>query len=462
MMKREKQYSNKRITTLLLVLILTGFVNMDGQVLLSPPELFQNRDTIKPIDTLRTNLSFAIDSLMKIQDEFNQLEPIFNILNQLKDGKDTTLTIVHLGDSHVQAGHYSGRVMRLLHQQFGNAGRGWVAPFKLSRTNEPDDYFIRSSAKEWVSGKITQRQKRTPIGPGGIGIRTVSSSINFDIQITPNNGAGYEFNQVVLYRGDKSTPMLPAGTFKDSIETSRETDLLAPRLLMDTFRISRQTDLLQLHSTRRKPGTDILQPAGDFSNIYYGFNLTNGQPGVLYHSVGVNGAMYVNYTDADFMQRLALLKPNLLIVSLGTNESFGLRFNENQFRNQIHEFLQMVKKHIPRTIIILTTPAECYKRIRQNKQRVYVRNENIQKAAAAIVSQSKLEGVACWDLFSATGGRNSHKDWYQNKYLGRDRIHFTKGGYHEHSNLFFLALMRTMQKKEELRLKKLTNNGELD
>ena len=46
------------------------------------------------------------------------------------------------GFAHIQAGHLSGRVMRLFQQAFGNAGRGWIAPL-LSKTNEPDDYFYQ-------------------------------------------------------------------------------------------------------------------------------------------------------------------------------------------------------------------------------------------------------------------------------------------------------------------------------
>lgn len=443
-MKWKSQYPDRSSVFLLLWLVCLGCSPcVKAQTWLAPPPLFTPDPSVKPADTLNVNLPFAVDSLLLLKDEGNHLKPVFDCLQALEAGKDTVLTIVHLGDSHVQAGHLSGRMMRLLHQQFGNAGRGWIAPFKLSRTNEPDDYFLRSAVRNWVSGRITQRQKKTPIGPGGIGIRSLSESINLDIVIAPNNGAGYEFNQAVLYRGDKSTPMLPAGPLKDSVTTSRNTELLAPRLLMDTFRITHQTDLLQLHSTRRKPGTDVLLPASSFSNIYYGFNLTNGRAGVLYHAVGVNGAMFVNYTDPDFLPRLALLKPDLLIVSLGTNESFGTRFTEQEFRSQIHRFLLMVKEYMPNTTLMLTTPAECYKRIRVNKQRTYVRNANTAKAAAAIVKQAKQEGIACWDLFAATGGKNSSEKWYKGGYLGRDRIHFTREGYRKQAELFFRAWMNS-------------------
>lgn len=126
-------------------------------------------------------------------------------------------------------------------------------------------------------------------------------------------------------------PMLPAGPLKDSVQTSWATVPAVAGVLADTFRISYPVDTLQLHSTRRKQGTDKLLPVSTFKNIYYGFSLTNGNPGVLYHSVGVNGAMYVNYTDEAYVRQLALLKPSLLIISLGTNETFGRRFRPEEF-----------------------------------------------------------------------------------------------------------------------------------
>lgn len=382
----------------------------------------------------------AIDSSAR---SYAPLEDFFAVLDSLQAGKDTVITVVQLGDSHIQAGHYSGRVMRLLQQQFGNAGRGWIAPFKLSRTNEPDDYFISSVAKEWIAGRCIQTNKKAPVGPGGIGIQSASPSINFDVMMAPNNGAGYSFNQAVLYRGEKAMPMLPAGKLKDSIRTVLGVEPVAPGVLADTFHISCLTDTLQLHSTRRKQGTDNLLPASSFRNVYYGFNLTNGNPGILYHSIGVNGAMFVNYTDENYVRQLALLNPSLLIISLGTNETFGRRFNRSEFMGQIEAFVSLVKKQMPHTAILLTTPPECYKRVTVNKKRTYVRNENTERAAKAIRDVADREGLACWDLFAATGGKNSSAEWRRKGLMGRDRVHFTKEGYQEQGILLYRALMQT-------------------
>lgn len=377
------------------------------------------------------------------------LNSFFAGLDSLRAGKDTVLSIVQLGDSHIQAGHLSGRVMRLMQQEFGNAGRGWIAPFKLSRTNEPDDYFISSVAKNWVAGRCIQNDRKTPIGIGGIGLQNASPSINLDISIAPNNGAGYAFNQAVFYRGDRSMPLLPAGPLKESVKTSFAATACAPGVLADTFRINRLTDTLQLHSTRRKPGTDVLLPASSFTNTYYGFSLTNGKSGILYHSIGVNGAMFVNYTEDAYLRQLALLKPSLLIISLGTNETFGRRFTAAEFTAQIKDFITRVKQQMPHTAILLTTPPECYKRVRVNKQRTYVRNENTQRAAKAIVDFARKEGVACWDLFTATGGKNSSRKWQEAGLLARDRVHFTKEGYQQQGTLLFQALMQSYNQSND-------------
>ncbi|MDR1918626.1 MAG: GDSL-type esterase/lipase family protein [Tannerellaceae bacterium] len=412
------------------------------------PPLSRQQALVWPSDTVQSKLPFVVDSLCFVADPAHALDAFFAGLDSLSAGCDTVLTIVHLGDSHIQAGHYSGRSMRLLQQQYGNAGRGWIAPFKIGGSNEPDDYFISTLIKEWTTGRCIQRTQRCPIGPGGIGIQTPAPFVNFDISIAPNNGAGYAFNQVIVYRGEKSMPMRAAGKLRDSAEVLAGGQLPALKMIADTIRLAGLTDSLQLQSTRRQPGTDLLLPAESFDNLYYGFSLTNGAPGILYHAIGVNGSMFVNYTDDHYVRQLAMLRPSLLIISLGTNESFGRRFTTNEFSGQIEAFLSLAKKHMPHTAILFTTPPECYKRVVIDKQRRYVRNENTERVARSIIRVAEKEGAAYWDLFAATGGRKSSENWFNGKWMGRDRIHFNKEAYQEQGVLLFKALMNLKKKNE--------------
>lgn len=451
MMKQKRWYNNKnrysgRKWLFGIVLLIMGMR------LQAVPDSLQTVDTIALPVPAYSLLKSGADTLSLPLDtagrkDLTCLRAFFDGLDSLRAGKDTVLKVVHLGDSHIQAGHYSGRVMRLLQQSFGNAGRGWIAPFKLSKTNEPDDYFISSVVKDWVAGRCIQHMKKTPVGLGGIGIQSHSPSINFDISMTPNNGAGYAFNEVILYRGAKSMPMLPAGAKKDSVKVFMADSACVPGMLADTFRLAGLMDTLQLQSTRRKPGTDHLLPSSSFTNLYYGFNLLNGHSGVLYHSIGVNGAMFVHYTEDDYVRQLALLKPSLLIISLGTNETFGRRFSGTEFIGQVESFIRLVKKYMPQTSILLTTPPECYRKVYVKKKRTYVRNDNTQKAAKALVDLVSEEGIACWDLFSATGGKNSCRKWHNAHLMGRDRVHFTKEGYGEQGTLLYRALMNTYNLK---------------
>jgi lysophospholipase L1-like esterase len=77
-----------------------------------------------------------------------------------------------------------------------------------------------------------------------------------------------------------------------------------------------------------------------------------------------------------------------------------------------------------------------------------VRNENTERAARAIARVAEKEGLACWDLFRATGGSKSSEAWFSGKWMGRDRIHFNKEGYHEQGILLFNALINRKHQHE--------------
>ena len=387
------------------------------------------------IDTLTISLPFVHDSLCFVTDPANSLSNFTKELIDLRCGKDTVINVVHLGDSHIQAGHLSGRTMRLLQGAFGNAGRGWIAPFKLSRVNEPPDYYILSNVKDWIAGRCIQVNPKCPWGIGGIGIQTAARDIDFRLIIAPKNGYGYSFNKVLLYRDCKAAPMSPAVMDEELPTLMSLGEQPYDNLMVDTFTTACLVDTFVVRSIREQNQSK--------SNLYYGFMLMNGNPGVLYHSIGVNGAKYTDYTNREYVRQLSLLKPSLLIVSLGTNESFGRNFNKESFEQQLDLFVRLVREEMPQTTLLISTPAETYKRIYKNKKAQYLRNENIAKIADVISSYTVKEGIACWDLYTITDGDNSCKKWFDAQMLGRDRVHFSRVGYEEQGNLLYKSLVRT-------------------
>lgn len=392
-------------------------------------------------DSIGSSLPFLIDTLCVVSDPERSLQPFVAGLQQLRAGRDTVINIVHLGDSHIQAGFLSGRTMRMLQASFGNAGRGWIAPLKLSRANEPGDYFISSSIRDWKAGRCIEATPGCPWGIGGIGIQTSAPAVDFNLVIAPRNGSGYSFNKVLLYRDRNALPMAPLSRTSPSLRASDSVSVVSrgcplyENIVVDTFTTPTLLDTFRLAGA----GADTPKS----NSLYYGFMLMNGRPGILYHSIGVNGARFTDYTSRSYVRQLGLLRPSLLIVSLGTNEAFGRSFSREQFLSQVDAFVRLVREELPETVLLMTTPAESYRRAYKNKKRYYVRNDNIARVADALSAYAGENGIACWDLFAITGGDNSCGKWFEAGMFGRDRIHFSREGYGEQGVLLYKALVRS-------------------
>ena len=90
------------------------------------------------------------DSLPFINDSLNiimnaeGLDKFISAIQNYKSGGIQDLSIVHIGDSHVQAGFYSEPIRKTFQGKYGNAGRGLVFPYQATKTNGPADYSFSS------------------------------------------------------------------------------------------------------------------------------------------------------------------------------------------------------------------------------------------------------------------------------------------------------------------------------
>jgi lysophospholipase L1-like esterase len=435
-MTEMKDLLSKHILRMALFLTLTAMTNLSCQK--SYAAIKENEKTVQ--DDVTVNLPFVVDSLCVIKDLTNSLSGFYENLNLLLAGRDTVINIIHIGDSHVQAGFLTGRTMRLLQSAFGNAGRGWISPLKLSGSNEPNDYFITSGVKRFTSSICVQKEPKCNWGPGGMGIRASDAKIDFGILMAPNNGVGYDFDKALFFRDKNSKQLFPEPDIDCFQGCSQFEDVL-----IDTFISNNLINSLQIKSFETDTFPD--------PSIYYGFSLTNGHAGILYHALGVNGARYVDFTNRKYIRQLSLLNPALIIVSLGTNESFGKNFSKPEFEKQIDSLINLINEELPNVFLLLTTPVETYKRLRSKQKRYYARNENTAKAAEVITSYTKIKGLACWDLFAASGGSNSCKNWFDAGMFARDRIHFTQKGYEEQGELLYKSMINSFNEAIKLKEK---------
>ena len=383
-----------------------------------------------------TDLSLFPSTENAIIDSTHALDSVFESLSELRSSScdSSQFVIIHLGDSHVQGGTLSGQFRRNFHQHFGNAGRGLISPYKLARSNNPAGYSFQSEVK-WESERMITTNTTSPIGVTGMTLTSKDKRANISFSVSDEaDTLDYSFNRVRFFPREFSKTHKP-----DSL------DLLSYEGNDSSVLVLKQNT----HTLNLLPDTSY------FSNTtsnFSGVSLENGEKGVLYHAIGVNGAHFYDYTNhPELFQQISLLKPNLIIISLGTNEAFGKNCTKQQVYTQLEEMVGSLQQANPNAQLLLTTPPEVYVKQRIKRKSVYVANTKCKLVADVILDFGKERGIPVWDLFRATGGQNSCKIWQKNHLLQSDRVHFTEKGYTIQADLFFQSFTDNYNEYLELR-----------
>ena len=176
----------------------------------------------------------------------------------------------------------------------------------------------------------------------------------------------------------------------------------------------------------------------------------NGSSGVICDCIGINGATSQNFIDDKYMTDIQQLQPDLIIISLGTNESFS-KYDSSSHYDMMNSLFSMLKSYCPEASILYTTPPGSYKviyRRYRKRKRIYRRvvrveeNRNMGKVASTIVKFAADHHAASWDLFNVAGGEKyACKNWLSGNYFQRDRVHFVSGGYALQGNLLYEAII---------------------
>lgn len=355
------------------------------------------------------------------------LDPFFEKLYNLRLTGNRKINIVHIGDSHIQADYMTSIIRRSFHRDFGNAGRGLIVPLRVARTNEPNN-FKTTSNLPWRSKRCVFPEQQLPVGIGGVTVETDNPEAYLEIYMN-DLWLDYTFNTLTLFFE------------KDSRSFDFEVKDIGGNELgrLNGF----EEDSLPGHSRiswKENVSAIRIQPlksnADQSRAIIYGAVLENDTNGVLYHTIGVNGAKFKHYNEAKyFAAQTAALQTDLFIISLGTNESIDYPYLDKSFSTEIDKLLSALKKNNPRASFILVTPQDVFRK--KNKY-----NPGISKVRENIIQYAVENGLAFYDLYRAMGGEHSARAWTDNELLSRDGIHLTKDGYEYQGNLFYHALMK--------------------
>ncbi len=175
-----------------------------------------------------------------------------------------------------------------------------------------------------------------------------------------------------------------------------------------------------------------------------GARLTETFGAVSYIDKGVNGATCLTFTHPDRIAEIAALKPELLILSFGTNESHNRRYSINVHYNQMDELVKLLRDSLPNVPILFTTPPGSYESFRQRRRRrTYAINPRTATAAETIRRYAKNNRLLVWDMYDVVGGkRRACTNWTEAKLMRPDHVHYLPEGYILQGNLLYQAIIK--------------------
>ena len=350
------------------------------------------------------------------------LDSFFYKLSSLKNSDSGVVTIVHIGDSHIQPDFLSGVVRKGLQLSFGDAGRGLVFPYQLAQSNAPDD-IISSSNSRWLFNRVAHPEINDNYGVSGYGIATGNSgaSINLSLRSTVALGEQtFDRLKFFLEKGSATSWILQAENNNEPFLLHKENDSL-PYQEVVLENPGSGFSLSSIPSTATK--------------AFFGVSLERSNPGILYHAIGVNGARYDQYNIATgFWEQLPALKADLYIISLGTNEAQRAIFNQQFFYQELSLFIRKLKESSPGASVLITTAPDSYKGRTSNKV--------LKQLNQSLTDYCNENYIPLWDLYRITNGYGSAYSWARRGLMSRDRIHFTAEGYRLQGGLLFNALAK--------------------
>jgi len=353
----------------------------------------------------------------------------YDKLEKLVRTGEGRINVVQIGGSHIQAGTFSGQIRSRLQTLNGemNAGWGFMFPYRISRTNSPYGYYIRYNGR-WHSTRNIERRKTSNLGVGGISAATSAPKAELTILLEDENELDYSFNKLRIFYENKGAEY---SVSMDSSVLNKSTKMA------DYFDIELNSKVdslkITIQNKSNKPGSFTL----------HGITTEAAPNGVVYHSIGVNGAHVPAFLRCQlFEKQLTKLKPDLVILGLGINDAYGRKFSQNRFESNYAELIGKIRRAAPETAIIFTTNNDSY------LYRRYV-NKNGEKVKQSMFKMAKKHHAGVWDMFSVMGGLNSIVLWERKRLAQRDKIHFTREGYLTMGDLFFNALLKGFEEHIE-------------
>lgn len=333
------------------------------------------------------------------------------------------INVVHVGGSHVQGGTLSHTLRRQLGQLAPslNVERGFFFPYKLANTNTPSNLQVNKIGS-WEGCRNSVSRNNCPWGFSGIDAITRDVDAGFELQSFSERGRAYGFTELRLFEHVGSSNMEPIGT------PSPDSVFVDTTVGIRFWYFNEVQESISIHFNARENANP--------QYTLQGVQMLREEPGLVYHSLGVNGASTYSFLRSEnFIEQGKHVGADLVIFGLGINDAHlpADEWHPEKYKVRYDTLVSWFREINPDCqFIFMTNNDSYYKRRSPNKNAL-----DVQKVMKEL---SKDHDAAYWDLFEVMGGLNSISIWQEQGLASSDKIHFTNKGYRLNATLLFWAL----------------------
>lgn len=402
-----------------------------------------SKASVLQLDSLPNYPFLNFEANKILQSDSNTLSIFYDKLWKFESERKGKIKILHIGDSHVQGGSWTGAVRSAFHNKFGCGvtERGFVFPYHMAGSNGPKDYKVEYSGN-WTGCRSAFVQQNCSWGLAGFNASSNDDSLSMKVWSKQGENENYLFDEFELYvEFDTTSYNLKIG--KDStLVKSFYFDEIAK---VYHFELNKSVDTLSVFFSRKHlDEVDKKQYKVKFkkdSVVVQGMYLGNKQAGISYSEAAVNGGKVQSFlASKNFLRQLQKVSPDLLVISLGTNDTYSSEYSDSSFKAQYGFLLYQINRSLPGANIILTTPGDA-QRYMQNHI-----SENV-NARKIIIELAQKYNCAVWDWYSIMGGSNSIKEWEKYNLCAYDKVHLNDNGYGLQGKLMYNALLGAYENK---------------
>ncbi|MFM7666733.1 MAG: LysM peptidoglycan-binding domain-containing protein [Bacteroidota bacterium] len=373
----------------------------------------------------------SIPSQLSVKNKLNFIQfqdaTLFNqVVNGFNSARSTGYSIVHFGDSHIQAEGPTSVARKNLQALYGDAGRGMM--FAYSAANSYSSILYGTShTGNWTYAKSFQSAPKLPLGVSGMTVRTDEKNASLIFTLKQPN-TSYQKLRIFLKK-DSSSFDFKILTADDQISLNIK-DYLSTKLPYIEVPITGNQSKITIQLVQNSPSQNFFE--------FYGMSLETAQnKGVIYHSVGVGASQYGSLLLEELLDdQLPSLNPSLLILDFGTNNYLYDDKVKPELGPQIEEIITKLRSYSPKATILLTSTQDLYYKSKHVTSGIIFRN--------LIDSLAKKNNCLFWDWYAVSGGKKSLVKWRDAGYAQTDLVHLTTKGYELKGQLLFDAIKNSM------------------